>query len=82
MLGKRHLGPQSKQDRGSVRRGPRLGANPLLRPHGDTPTGYGELKLERGEWEAADTAILYSLHPLWFHSCSTNLILSFPPPPY
>lgn len=67
-------------------RGPGPGANP--RPAhrdltGDTRTGHGELKLESGEWEAADKAISRALHraPV-SSSCSINLILraSLPPP--
>lgn len=49
----------------------------------DTRTGHGELKLESGEWEAADKAISRALHraPV-SSSCSINLILgaSLPPP--
>lgn len=46
-------------------------------------TGHGELKLESGEWEAADKAISRALHcaPVSC-SCSINPILraSLPPP--
>lgn len=47
---------------------PGWGPAPAEASLGTLPTGHGELKLESGEWEAADTAILCSLHPLRFHS--------------
>ena len=46
-------------------------------------TGHGELKLESGEWEAADKAISQALHRAPVSSfCSINPILraSLPPP--
>lgn len=72
---------------GSTGRGPRLGASPGPAHRGlagDIRTGHGELKLESGEWEAADKAISRALHhaaPV-SSSCSINLILgaSLPPP--
>lgn len=71
---------------GSIGRGLRPGASPGPAHRGltgDTRTGHGELKLESGEWEAADKAISRALHraPV-SSSCSINLILgaSLPPP--
>lgn len=56
------LGPQPAQVQGSIRSSPRLGGQlPAEASLGTLPTGHGELKLESGEWEAADTAILCSL---------------------
>lgn len=49
---------------------------------GTSHTGHGELKLESGEWEAADKAVSRALHraPV-SSSCSINLILGASPPP-
>lgn len=92
-----HLRPAGPGDRGdpcvhklaqvwgSIGRGPRRGASPGPAHRGltgDTRTGHGELKLESGEWEAADKAISRALHgaPV-SSSCSINLILGASLPP-
>lgn len=62
-------------------RGPALA--PLRGRARDTRPGHGELKLESGEWEAADKAISRALHraaPV-SSSCSINLILGASLPP-
>lgn len=69
VLGKEHPGPQSAQVQGVPQEGPQAGGQPPAEASlGTLPTGHRELKLESGEWEAADTAILCALHPLRFHS--------------
>lgn len=77
------LCPQASPGLGVYQERPQAGGQLLAEASLGTPrTGHGELKLESGEWEAADKAISRALHraPV-SSSCSINLIPRASPPP-